>query len=234
METNKIYNEDCIEGLKKIEDNSIDFVLTDPPFKISQTYSANVDADNLMAVCSIFPASQELFRVCKKGSYLAMYYDTRILPLVFEAMRYAGWKYLRGLTFYRRWGNAHKLYGWMSTSDFILIFRKPSETPYKFYSEDWRHDVYLKDKPEKEGFNHVAQKPIEDFKHLIKHLCPNKGIVLDPYIGSGTTAVACKELGMNFIGFEINPEYCKIAEERLKQNILTELNSEGKFFSSQP
>ncbi len=220
LELNKIYQGDSIELIKDIPDSFIDFVITDPPFKISQTYSANVDADNLMAVCSIFPISQELFRVCKSGTYLAMYYDTRILPLAFEAMRYAGWKYLRGLTFYRRWGNAHKLYGWMSTSDFILIFRKPSDTPYKFYSQDWRHDVYLKDKPEKEGFNHVAQKPIEDFKHIIKHLCPEEGTVLDPFMGSGTTALACKQTNRKFLGFEINKEYCDIIKKRLEQTTI--------------
>ena len=64
--------------------------------------------------------------------------------------------------------------------------------------------------------NHPTVKPITLMEYLIKLITPPKGIVLDPFIGSGTTAIACKKLGMDFIGFEISPEYCKIAETRLK------------------
>lgn len=190
-------------------------VLTDPPFKISQNYTANVDADNLSAISKIWPASYELFKIAKNGAYFAMYYGTRILPLALEAMRWSNWKYLRGLTFYRRWGNAHKLYGWMSTSDFILIFRKPSESKYIFYSNDWRHDVYIKDKPEGTGFHHPAQKPISDIKHLIGHLLPINGLCLDPFLGSGTTAIVCERLNRRWIGIEISEEYCEIAAKRI-------------------
>jgi DNA modification methylase len=170
-----------------------------------------------MAVSTIFPASEELFRICKDGAYLAMFYDTRILPLAFQAMRWAGWKYLRGLTFYRRWGNANKLYGWMSTSDFILIFRKPSDSIFKFYSTDWRHDVYIKDKPEITGLNHPAQKPVDDVSHLVKHLTPENGTCLDPFMGSGTTGVACVNTNRNFIGIEIDLKYFTIAKKRINE-----------------
>ncbi len=206
---------DCLELMREIPDASVDAVITDPPFKISQSYTANVDADNLMAVSSIFPASEELFRVCKDGAYLAMFYDTRILPLAFQAMRWAGWKYLRGLTFYRRWGSANKLYGWMSTSDFILLFRKPADVPFVFYSDDWRHDVYTKDKPEPEGYGHAAQKPVDDVTHIVGHLSPQDGMILDPFMGSGTTGVACVKLNRNFIGMEINPDYFAVAQKRI-------------------
>lgn len=206
---------DSIEVIPKIQNNSIDLIITDPPFKISQTYTANVDPDNLSAVSSIFPVVKELLPKCKDGQYFVMYYDTRILPLAIEAMRWGGWKYMRGLTFYRRWGNANKLYGWMSTSDFILLFRKPADVPYKFYSNDWRHDVYVKDKPEKDGVNHPAQKPIGDLFHLIQHLSPENGLILDPYSGSGTSLVAAKKLKRKAIGIEISEKYCEIAAKRL-------------------
>lgn len=73
-------------------------------------------------------------------------------------------------------------------------------------------------KKEKGEFNtHKTVKPIEICKHLINlTLFNNEGIVLDPFIGSGTTAVAAKMLGKNFIGFEINSEYIEIANKRLE------------------
>jgi DNA modification methylase len=208
---------DCLDILPTLASGSVDAVVTDPPFKLSQSYTANVDADNLSSVSKIWPIGKELMRVCKPGSYFVMFYDTRILPLALEAMRWTGWKYLRGLTFYRRWGNANKLYGWMSTSDFILLFRKPSESKFQFYSNDWRHDVYIKDGPERENGKHPAQKPLDLLHHLTNHLVPIDGTVIDPFMGSGTTGVACVQTGRNFIGIEIEERYFEIAEKRIKE-----------------
>ena len=212
-----IYCADCLTVLPHL--TGVDAVVTDPPFKISQTYTANVDADNLSAVSKIWPVSQQLHKICRNGALLAMFYDTRILPLALESMRWSEWKYLRGLTFYRRWGSAHKLYGWMSTSDFILIFRKPSDSPFEFFSDDWRHDVYWKDKPQEEDAGHSAQKPQDVIDHITGHICPDDGICLDPFMGSGTTGVACIRTGRRFIGVEIEPKYCAIAVERMEREL---------------
>jgi len=64
--------------------------------------------------------------------------------------------------------------------------------------------------------NHPTVKPIALMEYLIKLVTPPKGIVLDPFLGSGTTAVAAKQLGFNYIGIEKEPEYIKIAEARIK------------------
>lgn len=71
---------------------------------------------------------------------------------------------------------------------------------------------------------HPTQKPINLMKYLIKKCSDEGNIILDPFMGSGTTAVACKQLNRNFIGFEISPEYCKIAEKRLQQETLFTYN----------
>ena len=67
---------------------------------------------------------------------------------------------------------------------------------------------------------HKSQKPIKLIKKLVEEHTKKGDTVLDPFLGSGTTAVACKELGRNYIGIEISPEYCKIAENRLAQGVL--------------
>ena len=69
---------------------------------------------------------------------------------------------------------------------------------------------------EKEYRQHPTQKPVSLMKWCIeKHI--NINTIFDPFMGSGTTGVACKELGRNFIGIEISPEYFKIAEKRITQ-----------------
>lgn len=68
---------------------------------------------------------------------------------------------------------------------------------------------------------HPCQHPMQLVVRSIGFTTQEGDVILDPFIGSGTTAEACKQLGRKFIGFEISPEYCKIAEERLKQEVLT-------------
>lgn len=72
-------------------------------------------------------------------------------------------------------------------------------------------------KPFKEA--HFATFPEDLIVDCIKAGCPDGGIVLDPFMGAGTTALVARKLNRNFIGYELNPDYIKIAEERLKNNL---------------
>lgn len=213
MKVNKIYHGDCLDLIKGVEKDSIDLAFFDPPFKLNQKYSTSIDSDNLLAVSSIVAIAPELRRVVKQGRFCCVIYDNRILPLVMSAFRNAGWKYLRAITLYRKTGNAGIVHGWMSTSDLILLFQN-GEGKEMYYGK-CKHDVYVKSKLETEGFNHPAQKPLDVCLDIIQRLTTTDELVLDPYIGSGTTAVACKLLGRNFIGFDLNEDYVKVAEKRI-------------------
>ena len=68
----------------------------------------------------------------------------------------------------------------------------------------------------RKGRLHPTQKPVALMEYLIKTYTNKGDLVLDCFAGSGTTLLACKQLNRNFIGIEISPEYCTIAEERLK------------------
>lgn len=70
--------------------------------------------------------------------------------------------------------------------------------------------------PEREG--HPTQKPLEIIERMIKASSPEQGIVIDPFMGSGTTAIACINLKRNYIGFEINSDYCDKIAERIRKN----------------
>lgn len=79
-----------------------------------------------------------------------------------------------------------------------------------------REDGSIREVPQPRKNHHPTVKPIALMRYLCKLITPPNGLVLDPFIGSGTTAIACKQEGFNFIGFEISEEYFKIAEARLK------------------
>ncbi|MBY0557774.1 MAG: site-specific DNA-methyltransferase, partial [Burkholderiaceae bacterium] len=69
-----------------------------------------------------------------------------------------------------------------------------------------------------ERADHPTQKPLEIIERMVKASCPPDGVVLDLFMGSGTTAIAAKRCGRNFVGFELNPDYCAIIAERLAQD----------------
>ena len=77
----------------------------------------------------------------------------------------------------------------------------------------WSVTRIHKQDPERE--DHPTQKPLEIIDRIIKASSPENGIILDPFMGSGTTAIACLKNKRNYIGFEINPLYCEIINKRI-------------------
>ena len=84
---------------------------------------------------------------------------------------------------------------------------------YTFNNQKTHHSVWNYDIAKKEG--HITPKPIELIKNIILHSSNKNDIVLDGFLGSGTTAVACKQLGRNYIGIELDKGYCEIARKRV-------------------
>ncbi len=86
--------------------------------------------------------------------------------------------------------------------------------PQSYESAKTVYDLPINVK-DKEKFEHATIKPLQIMQNIVENSTNEGDIVLDPFMGSGTTAVACKNLGRNFIGFEINPKWYKIACDRL-------------------
>lgn len=208
-----------MEELKKIHSNSVDLVLTDPPYKVSQMYGGGVDADNLTNVSSILRTFPEISRVLKDGRFFVCFYDNRILPFLFEAIKGTDLVYKKSIYLYRRWGNANRWMGWMQCTDPVCFFVKGHDKP--FYEDKIKakvkHDVYIKSKPEQDNTGHPAQKPLEILQDIITWCSADNDVVLDPYMGSGSVAIACKNVKRNFIGIEIQKEYYDMTNERLRR-----------------
>jgi len=220
MDNNKIQiiHGDCMEELKKLPDNSIDLVITDPPYKVSQNYGSGVDADNLKNVSSILRTFPEICRVLKKGKFFVCFYDNRILPFIFEAIKGTELVYRKSIYLYRRWGNAHRWMGWMQCTDPVCFFVKGHDKP--FYAtkikQKVKHDCYIKASPEKDNTGHPAQKPLEIISDIISWCSEEGDTILDPYGGSGSVAVVCQELKRKCIIMEIEKNFVDITNQRIK------------------
>lgn len=219
METNVIIQGDCLEVMRGMDDNCVDLVLTDPPYKVSQKYGGGIDADNLTAVSSILRTLPEISRILKPNRFAVICYDNRILPYLFEAVKGTDLVYRKQLYIYRRWGVAHRWIGWMQTTDPVCIFVNGYDKPFAPKDVKWkvRHDCYLKDTPEQESTGHPAQKPLGFMVDVVAWLSEKNGIVFDPYVGSGTTLCAAEKMQRRYIGIDISEEYCEKARKRVQK-----------------
>jgi len=224
IEINKIYCGDCIEIMKEIPDGSIDLIVADPPYGIS--YKSNfrkqkfekLQNDDVVLVDWLNNA----FRVLKTDG--AMYCFTRwdIYPDWFAIVSEL-FKIKNCIVWYKKGGGLGDLKsGYIYNHEFIIYAIKGNHVlKEKRCSDVWeiQKDIAIK-------YLHPTQKPVSLIEKIIIKSSDINDTILDPFLGSGTTAIACLQTNRNFIGIEIEPKYVEIANKRIsdyKQQLKLEL-----------
>ena len=100
-------------------------------------------------------------------------------------------------------------------SEYERIFERNGQKNYKFFRAYLINSTVAAKYTKDEYTGHPSQKPISLIRELINKYTKENDLIFDPFMGSGTTGVACKELGRNFIGIEIEPKYCEMAQKRV-------------------
>ena len=224
---NKVHHADCIEFMKNIPDNSIDAIITDPPYGISfksarQTYQEDIKNDGLEEWQKILPLFLTQFKrvitdvgcccCCGGGGKTPV---TAIFTLEaikhFHLIQTLVWRKFIGL-------------GWRYRPAYenIVILAKDKDN-YSFYDETKlcanviegiNQDIPLN------KWQHPTQKPVQLMEYLIRIHTKKSDIILDPFCGSGTTLEACKKLGRQYIGIELEEKYIEMCKRRLAQEYL--------------
>jgi len=208
LEINKVHCWDCLELMKLIPDKSIDLVLTDPPYgigidwqkeSISNNPKHNRKAHEFMWWDDNIPSKQyfnEIFRVSKN-----------------QIIRW--WNYfVMYLTEWHKWWIVwDKWQHWLTMSD--------CELAYSSFDKPTR--VFVKNRVEiqVDWAVHPTQKPVDLFKWILENYSEKWMTILDPFLWSWTTAVACKEMGRNWIGIEKEQKYVDIANKRLENTTIS-------------
>jgi DNA modification methylase len=210
IELNSIYNADCLEVMKLMPDKSVDLVLTDPPYGIgadkgvggfgSSGHKAKHYTDNWDNTTPPIEYFNEILRISKKAIIFGGQFFTDKLSV---NGHWIVWDKKGDIKFDNPFGDCEL--AWTNID-------KKSVKKYKVIQQGFITE-------EKDRY-HPTQKPVSLFAAIINDYTEPTDTILDPFLGSGTTAKACQELKRNFIGIEISPEYCKIAENRLKQQVL--------------
>lgn len=211
MELNKIYNIDAFDGLKQLGDKSVDLILTDPPYGIGETNQKNASRKKLAKPTDFSSYQWDEQRL--PGSYFR-----EMLRISKEQVIFGGNYYTDYLNPSSCWIVWDKDNGDNDFADCELAWTSFKGAVRKF---KWRWAGMLQEKMNwKEKRVHPTQKPLELFRWILKKYTKEGDLVLDPFMGSGTTAVACKQLNRRFIGFETDKNYVDVANKRLSQNTL--------------
>lgn len=216
---NQIIQGDCLEVLKTFPDKCVDLVITDPPYGMSYQSSRRKEKhDKIVLDDSIdwFEGfSKEVYRVLKDDTHIYIFCNEYAISHFRDWLEGAGFVNKRTLVWVKNNHTSGDLEGdYANKTEFILYAHKGRRL-----LKGARNPNVVEEKKEHSEL-HPTQKPLNLMHFFIEKSSDKKEIVLDPFLGSGTTAVAAKQLGRNFIGIEISEKYCEIARQRLRQEIL--------------
>jgi site-specific DNA-methyltransferase (adenine-specific) len=248
LDVNKIYNIDCSEGMRKlIPDNSVDLVVTDPPFAIdfkakrsnyNRTQSRVLEGYNEITQEKYYDFTlswmKEVYRVLKNSGSMYVFSGWNNLKdilsvldnLKFITVNHIIWKYQFGVVTRRKYVTSHYHCLYVCKND-----KEREFFPFARHSKEAKHgngkSIHYEDKEDVWTINreywHGDQKtptklPSELIRKMLLYSSKEGNIVLDPFLGSGQVAVVSKMLKRKYIGFEIVEEYYKFAKERLDNN----------------
>jgi len=205
---NTIQNIDCFNGFKIISDNSIDLILTDPPYGLNK---AGIKNDNNLDL--FYSSLPESHRILKNDSFYITFFSIKFLPDIFKNNPF---QYFWNFILHCPNGRVMSPIGFTKYMS-CVVFKKGNPRMIKKGKDIFMDTPGRMIEPDEGFINHPTPKPKTFIKELLMLFSKENDIVLDPFMGSGSTAVACKQLKRNFIGFEISNDYCKLARERLKK-----------------
>lgn len=220
-----LYNGDCLEIMKNIPDKSIDLIITDPPYKTIR--GGNTNAEKYKRPKGILGGNRKLFK----------YQNIKIsswMPEIYRVLKEESHCYI-----FTNFLNLQEMMNEATKAGFkmhnLLVWEKNNCTPSQFYMKNCEYVLFLRKGKAKwinnigesktvHQFNniignklHPTEKPVDLLEYYLLNSSELKDIVLDPFMGSGSTGAACVNTKRNFIGIELDENYFNIAKERIEQ-----------------
>ena len=224
---NKITYGNCLEYMDKVKDNSVDLCIIDPPYKLTSGgcktsainghFKKNGKATEGAKSGKVFKENDispkeymsDIFRVLKDGSHFYVMCNDKNLKNMIQEGENAGFKLLNILVWNKDMHTPLRYY--LKNIEFVIFFRKGKAKAIN----NMGSKALLNFKGIK-GKEHPSEKPIELFEHFILNSSKEGDIVLDLFMGSGTTAIACVNTKRKFIGFEVDEDYYAMSQKRLE------------------
>ncbi len=216
---------DCIEGLNQFPDNSIDLIIADPPYGISKKLNCKGKRLGTTAKLDFEFGEWDVFNkkwlevaVHKTKGWFISFCAKKDLGIYWNALEKDGFIAVDALVWQKPDPlplNAKSRF--LNAWEVAVVGKKPGGT----WNSKYEHNILKFQAPKGNNRIHPTQKPLELIKKIIELTTNQEDLVVDPFMGSGTTAAACKILKRNYVGFEINKDYCRQAIERVEVTPIT-------------
>lgn len=221
-----LHNEDCYEFIKTVPDNSVDLVIIDPPYEFAShgggAFGSNKrEYHNTLEDIGItrgydFKILDEIVRILKKINIYVWCNKEQIR----QYLNYFKDYNLEILTWHKTNPVPTCNNKYLSDTEYILFFREKGVQIYGNYQTKRKYYISSINKKDKKLYSHPTIKPLNIIENLIINSSVRGGLVLDCFMGTGTTGVACKKLGRSFIGCEIDEEYYNLAVKRINSTLM--------------
>lgn len=225
MKVDVIYNEDCLEGMKRLPDESIDLIVTSPPYNLGDDHHTGSirhkiyddDMNENEYQSWQIAVLRQCFRVLKNTGSMFYNHKNRIK----NGKQITPYEWLLKSDFVIKqeivWQNGSQNFDnirFYPTTERVYWLAKKRQT--RMFNKIKHNDFFSQAKwtPLKVKQTHTRAFPLQMVKDILSCF-ENANIILDPFMGIGTTAVACVQLGRHYIGFEIDSGCCEIARKRL-------------------
>ena len=222
-----LFNIDCMKLLKSLPDESVNLIATDPPYPVTSRGSAGNSGGMLQKDinkkgqvfthnnidCSEY--APEFYRLLKDGSHCYVMTNHINLIKMLNTFTDCGFHFIKSLV----WDKGNKIMGqyYMSQFEYILFFRKGKGVKINNCGTSDILSVPNKKTKDEDGKNlHDTEKPVELMRILIENSTQPNDIVIDPFVGVGSTALACIKSNRRFICCELDNKYCNIAKNRIE------------------
>jgi site-specific DNA-methyltransferase (adenine-specific) len=212
----KLINGDCLEEMKKIPDGSIDLILTDPPYGMSFQSSYRkekhnkIKNDNNLDWLEDF--SLQCYNLLKPNCAAYLFCSFHHLDKFKQALENSGFEVKNILTWVKNNTSMGDLKGNFASKTEFVIFACKGRPLIR-----GKRDSNVLNYARTANELHPTQKPVDLLEFLLNKFSDENHSVLDPFMGSGSTGVACKNTNRDFIGIELDKDYFKIAKKRIEE-----------------
>jgi adenine-specific DNA-methyltransferase len=205
---NRVFHGDCIGIMQEFRNASIDFVLTDPPYLVNYCSNDGRTVPNDNNDTWLKPAFAEIYRVLRWNRFCVSFYAWNRADKFIAAWRETGFHIVGHLTFIKKYASRKRFLAYGHENAYLLAKGSPS-LPAQPISDviEWQYTG---------NRLHPTQKPLCVLTPLIESFSLPGDIVLDPFCGSGSTLLAARQSGRQYLGIELSQTYLQLAEQRLR------------------
>ena len=219
VEINHVYNMDCETGMRAMEPESVDCVITDPPYGIdyqsmwvkdSKKRKNKISGDKAPYIWFL----RDAFRIIKDDGFILCFCRWDTAEAFRKAIEWAGFVVKSQIVWDRcahgmgnlksQFAPKHDLIWFATKGKYIFPGKRPP-------------DIIHSMRVSGQSLKHPNEKPVDLLEQLILSTTQEGDVVCDPFLGSGTTGVACVKNSRNFIGFDVDANYCEIATQRIQE-----------------